>query len=354
VPLVVRIPEQFRTAGQGKPGAVDGQLVSLIDLGPTMLNLAGVPIPEHFQGRAFLGPNLKPEREAVYGGRDRMDERYDSVRTVRDRRYRYLRNFQPHLPYAQHTAYMEEGFVMKELRHAQKEGKLPAAAKLYMGDTKPVEELYDLLKDPHELKNLAGSSAHRKVLERMRAMQEKWAMDTRDVGLIPEPDLETRGKKAGTRYQVFRQPGSERILRDLRTLVDAVNRGSDPKLVLASIRHPDPAFRYWALVGLGKTIASARAATLQIVKATSDPTPTVRIAALRVAALQLGDDSAVPRLAAEMKSENVYVRLHAAQALDALGPRAAAAREVLKAALTDPSEYVKRVAEHAMAALPAA
>lgn len=347
VPLVARIPEPFRAPLQGKPGSTDDQLISLIDLGPTVLNLAGVPVPDHMHGRAFLGPSLKPAREAVFGGRDRMDERYDGVRMVRDRQYRYLRNNQPHLPYAQHTAYMEQGFIMQELRRTQKEGKLPAAAKQYMAETKPAEELYDVQADPHELKNLSDSAAHRKVLDRMRAIQEKWALDTRDVGLIPEPDLEERGKKAGTRYSVLRQPGSEKYLRDLRALVDAVNRGGNPKLVRDSLTHPDAAFRYWAVIGLGQTVDQRK----DVLKATSDPEPTVRIAALRVAAMHLGDDSAIAKLGAEMKSANPYVRLHAAQSLDALGSRAAPAKQALQTALADGNEYVKRVAEHAMAGL---
>lgn len=354
VPLVVRIPEQFRTGGQGTAGSADDQLVSLIDLGPTVLNLAGVAVPGHMQGRAFLGANLKPPREYVYGARDRMDERYDSVRMVRDRRYRYLRNDTSYLPYAQHTAYMEMGNIMKELRKAQKAGTLPEAARLFMGETKPPEELYDVDNDPHELKNLADSPAHKKVLDRMRAAQEKWALDTRDVGLIPEPDLEERGTKTRTRYQVLRQPDSVKFIRDLRTLVEAVNRDTKPQLIRTASSHPDPAFRYWSIVGLSKTSASANAAKDLIVKAMSDPAPAVRIAALRASVIHFDDDSAVPKLAAEMSNENVYVRLHAAQALDALGKRAAPAKPELEAALKEQNEYVKRIAEHAMAALATA
>jgi HEAT repeat protein len=179
-------------------------------------------------------------------------------------------------------------------------------------------------------------------------------MDTRDVGLIPEPDLEERGRRAGTRYQVLRQPGSEKYLKELRTLVDAVNRDSKPDLVRRSIEHPDPAMRYWSLVGLGKTAASAAAARELILKATGDPEPAVRIAALRAAALHLADDTAIPKLAAEMKHANTYVRLHAAQALDALGSRAAPARKALTDALSDESEYVKRIAQHAVSSLSGA
>ena len=350
VPLVIHVPEQFRMRSQAAPGSVDDQLVSLIDLGPTVLNLAGVPIPKHFHGRAFLGPNLTPPREAVYGARDRMDERYDSVRTVRDKQYRYIRNFQPHLPYAQHTAYMEEGFVMKELRRAQKEGSLPAAAKTYMGETKPVEELYDTENDPHELKNLADSPAHRAILHRMQSMQSNWSAETHDVGLVPEPDLDDRGKKAGSRYEAFHQPGSPKLLGDLRTVVEAVNRGSNPKLVREAANHPDPALRYWAVIGLRKDASAAET----IRKAQTDPSPVVRIAALAAGAMHQNDVAAIPKLAAELKNENPYVRLHAAQALDALGRRAEPAKAALNTALSDPNEYVKRVAEHAVAALTAA
>ncbi|HYI97925.1 MAG TPA: sulfatase-like hydrolase/transferase [Bryobacteraceae bacterium] len=354
VPLVVSVPEQFRTTAQSKPGTTDDQLISLIDLGPTVLNLAGVKIPDHMHGRAFLGPNLRSKREYVFAARDRMDERYDSVRMVRDGRYRYLHNFTSHLPYAQHTAYMEMGNIMNELRKAQAEGKLPEAAKLFMGENKPVEELYDTENDTHELKNLASLPEHKKTLERMRNAQLKWALETRDTGLIPEPDLEERGKQAGNRYSVLHQSGSEKYLRDLWAFADSVNRNPDQQILRRSLTNLDPAFRYWSIIGLTKTTASANAAKQDILKATADPDPSVRIAALRAAALHLGDDSAIPKLASEMTSANVYVRLHAAQALDALGGRAAPAKPALQTALKDESEYVKRIAEHAISALSAA
>ncbi len=349
VPLVVRIPEKFRLSGQGKPGSVDGQLVSFIDLAPTVLNLAGVPIPKHMQGRAFLGPKLDAPREYVYGGRDRMDERYDGVRMVRDRRYRYLRNYQPHKPYAQHTAYMEQGFIMRELRRLKKEGDLPAGAGLYMAGVKPVEELYDVEKDPHELDNLATSPAHQAVLKRLRAAHERWALETRDVGLIPEPELVEREKQFGTRYAMLRQPGSEVYVRRLRALVDAVNRGTNRELIERSLADPDPAFRYWAVLGLTQSEESTRAAE-RVRKALEDPAPVVRIAA----AAHLDDEKALSVLIRELASDNEFARLHAAIALDELGEKARPARAALQAVLSiKDSGYVARVAEHALAQLGA-
>ncbi|HYP08626.1 MAG TPA: sulfatase-like hydrolase/transferase [Bryobacteraceae bacterium] len=352
VPLVIRTPEKFRSDSKARtPGSVESRLVSLLDLGPTVLNLAGVALPKHMDGVAFLGSNAPPPREYIFGLRDRMDERYDTVRMVRDRRYRYIRNYTPHLPYAQHTAYMEQGNIMKELRAAQRDGRLPEAARQYMSETKPIEELYDVDADPHELRNLAGSAAHRKTLLRLRAAHQRWVIDTRDVGLIPEPDLEERSAKAGTRYQVLRQADSEKLLRELLTLVDAVNRDVNPELIRKALTHPDPAMRYWAVVGSGKTAAAAKSTQDLLVRASSDDAPAVRIAALGALALHLGDKGAMAKLASELKSGNSFARLHAAQALDGLGHRAAPARQALTEAAADPAEYVKRVAEHALATL---
>ena len=119
VPLIVRVPEKFRIDGQGKPGQVSDQLVSLIDLGPTVLNLAGVAVPSHMQGLAFLGPKTPSPRDYVYGARDRMDERYDIIRAVRDRRFKYIRNYEPFKTYYQYMNTPEKGRLMREIRRVE-------------------------------------------------------------------------------------------------------------------------------------------------------------------------------------------------------------------------------------------
>jgi len=332
VPLLVRIPEKFRAAGQGRAGSADDQLISFIDLAPTVLNLAGAAVPEHMQGRAFLGPRLSAPREHVYGARDRMDERPDTVRMVRDRRYRYLRNYEPHKPYMQHLSYMEQGFIMQELRRLQAEGNLPPAARLCMSATKPVEELYDVEADPHEIRNLAGMDEHRRTLERLRRVHEQWALETRDLGLIPEPLVDERGRRLGSRHEVLRQPGSEEYLKRLRRLVDAVNRGASGEAVRA-LDDPDAAFRYWAVVGTSDPERLRRAA--------GDSSAVVRVAA----AGKLGDVAVLVR---ELGNNEEWARHRAAVALDEMGTKAAGAREALRGALQDSNEYVQRVARHAL------
>lgn len=208
VPLIVRWP------GKIKPGTVDDRMVSLMDLGPTVLSLAGVKIPEHMQGQAFLGDQAKP-REYIFAHRDRMDETYDMMRAVRDKRYKYIKNFFPGRPYAQYIAYMDEMPILKEMRRLYKDhmnaldpnyGKaLNETQLIFFKPEKPPEELYDTTVDPHEVNNLAGSPQHQDVLKRMRAVLDKWQKDTKDLGLVPEMELRERMRPGGV-WQKVAQP----------------------------------------------------------------------------------------------------------------------------------------------------
>ena len=141
-------------------------LIAFVDFGPTVLSLAGVSVPKHMQGRPFLGPQKSPPREYVFAARDRMDERYDVIRAVRDKRFKYIRNFMPHLPYAQRIAYMDLMPTMQEWRRLHAANQLSGPAALFFRETKPVEELYDTEADPHEVNNLAGDPRLRRQTSR--------------------------------------------------------------------------------------------------------------------------------------------------------------------------------------------
>jgi len=97
-------------------GSVSEELVAFVDFAPTMLSLAGLDIPTTLQGLPFLGPKKSATREYVYAARDRMDETYDMIRAVRDKRWKYIRNYRPDLPYAQNIAYMDGMPTIKEWR----------------------------------------------------------------------------------------------------------------------------------------------------------------------------------------------------------------------------------------------
>lgn len=191
VPLIVRWP------GKLPAGTTNDDLVALLDLGPTALSIAGVKVPEYMQGRAFLGTHKGPPREYIFAGRDRMDEAYDLIRAVRDRRYKYIRNFEPHRPYAQPISYMDQMPTMQELRRLDAAGKLTGPQTLFFRKTKPIEELYDTANDPHEIVNLADSPQHQEILRRLRHELERWQTETNDLGLVPEAVLWERLRPGG-------------------------------------------------------------------------------------------------------------------------------------------------------------
>ena len=191
VPLIVRWPGRLRA------GETRDDLVSFIDLPTTTLALAGVPVPAHFQGRVFLGPTRAADRNYVFVHRDRLDAVPDTIRAVRDRRFKYIRNFFPDRPYAQRLDYAEQVPMLQEWRRALAAGLLEAPQRLFFADRKPAEELYDTATDPHELRNLAEAPAHAPRLRRLRRVLEEWMTETRDLGLVPEARLRERMRPGG-------------------------------------------------------------------------------------------------------------------------------------------------------------
>jgi len=187
VPLMVRIPPAL---GRGAaPGTVRDDLVSLLDLAPTVLALAGVEVPAHMQGRILVGPRAGAGPAFVFGARDRMDAEYDMMRSARDARFLYIRNFSPELPYAGHIIYRNQSAIMQEWLRMQAESALAGPAALWMRTSRPAEELFDVRRDPHQIENLAADPAHRATLEKMRAAVVEWMTRVGDQGLINEAEM---------------------------------------------------------------------------------------------------------------------------------------------------------------------
>ena len=183
MPLIIRSPAHF------KPGTVIDELVTALDFAPTFISLAGGEVPSHMQGRVFFGPAKQPAPEYIFGVRDRCDGDVDRIRSVRSKRYKYIRNFMPEV-----TCY-ESGFtnvdVTRLMAEQYESNELPPAQAAYF-KPKPAEELYDLKNDPWELNNLASSAEHEPLLETMRGELTKWMVETDDQGRVPESkeDLE--------------------------------------------------------------------------------------------------------------------------------------------------------------------
>jgi len=183
VPLIVRFPDG-RDAGTR-----NGDLVSFVDLAPTVLSLSGVKIPAHMQGQAFLGPAKAEPRKYIYAARDRMDPAPETIRAVRDQRYKYVRNYRPDLPYIGFIPYRDQAAIMQEIHRLSKADQLGPDQWQFTAQNKPEEELYDTQTDPHEIHNLADDPKYADKLKELRAAHQRWTQEINDLGHIPETEL---------------------------------------------------------------------------------------------------------------------------------------------------------------------
>ena len=183
VPMIVRWP------GHLEPGSINEQLISTIDLGPTVLSLAGIEIPWHIQGQAFLGEQAAPPREYVYASRDRYDESYDMVRAVRDKRFKYIRNYYPEKPYLLWIPYRNNHPILQEMWRLHMAGELEGPQSLMFQPNRPVEELYDTQNDPYEICNLADKPAYEPELNHLREALDDWIEEVGDMSKIPESEM---------------------------------------------------------------------------------------------------------------------------------------------------------------------
>lgn len=184
VPLVIRVPPKWWHLTQHGPGARIKAPASLVDLFPTFLAIAGVGVPQQLHGQALLGLEVKP-RQYVFGGRDRMGERYDLSRSVRSARYRYVRNYTPYRPLGQYVAFEWLGAHYQEYETERLAGALDDKQEQFWRQ-KPAEEFYDLEADPDATVNLIGSRSHLVLADEHRAALDRHMLDIRDTGFIPE------------------------------------------------------------------------------------------------------------------------------------------------------------------------
>lgn len=330
VPLLIRFPDALAKWAPAEPGSVSNRIVSFVDFAPTLLSLAGLSAPDHFHGSAFLGPHAGADREFVFGYRDRVDERYEFIRSVRGDRFKYIRNYFPHLPWfhEQTRLYPSTHPVAQALHAGAASGLLRPPADIYMARTKPREQLFDVQRDPHEIRDLAGHADYRSELKRMRATLRSWTLRYRDLGFLPESDMWLRfDGAAATAFE--RDPLLYPMERILET-ADWVGQG--PQFVgrqRERLADADPTVRFWAALGLLANGEAARPAAEVLKRALSDPSEAVATIAAQ-ALCRLGDaDEPLALLLRQLRHEDGRVALRAANAIHQLGPRAESIRDQL-------------------------
>ncbi|MEX0686348.1 MAG: sulfatase-like hydrolase/transferase [Balneolales bacterium] len=251
VPLFIHVPKKYlHLAPEGyKTGGSTNLPVSFIDFAPTLLSMINVDPPDWMQGIPFMGQKKGDAGEYLYGFRDRMDERIDMVRSVRNERYVYIRNYMPHLIYGQFLPYM---FVTKTTQVWQdlyNQGQLKPLQS-YFWEPKPTEELYDLLNDPDETINLATNKLHREALLELRQAHKNHVLSIRDTGFLPEAEMHRRAGNQSI-YEMAQDIDLYPIGRIFDFAEIATSRDFEAlPSIIAAFDDEDPAIRYWAALGI--------------------------------------------------------------------------------------------------------
>lgn len=317
VPLVVKIPARFRTPGMPAVGSVVDELVSLIDLGPTLLSLAGIRPPAEWHGRAFLGAHRAPAPERLFGYRDRMNGAYLTERAVLDQRWHYIRSFRPDREPHPAMRGHEDDPALIDARRLHREGTFTGPGAAWLEATTAPEQLYDVQADPHCVINLAGDPRHRDVVLQRRAALRAWQVQVRDLGLLPESQQLRLAAVTGAAPAI---PAA--AVARLPDLALAWERGDSGIAELrVALTSGSAAERYWAVAGLGQLQRPEDRAVLRA--RLQDEDSAVALTAVWMLYRQEGADAAGLEVLRRALREGSYAdRLEALQTARRMGPAA--------------------------------
>jgi uncharacterized sulfatase len=272
-----------------------------------------------------------------------MDERYDIIRAVRDQRFRYIRNYEPFKTYYQHMNTPEKGRTMQEIRRVEAEGTASVGVAAFLAPTKPAEELYDTADDPHEMNNLANDSEFSEVLERMRQAHDQWVVETGDLGLIPEAEINARQEEAGSAWGILQTAGSVELMGQIRDTASLSLQGIEmlPQLQEA-VAHEDSVVRYWAAIGIGNLGEAGTFAASQMEDLLTDQAENVRIAAARALCRMGEPQKALPVLVAILDDGSQWARVQASNVLDEMDEQALPVVDDMKRNLEPREDLVQR------------
>lgn len=345
-PLIVYFPPKWRHLSPWGPGSVVTTPVTLCDLMPSMLSIAGIRPPAHVQGKALFGPHRASAQRYAAGGRDRMDERYDLTRTITDTRFRYIRNYNPHRPWGQHVEFMFQSAAYQDWEAAHLAGTLNADQDLFWG-LKPFEELYDLSSDPDQVSNLAGKAAYRAKLDELRRALDDHMLAINDNAFIPE-GVAVQG------YVNSRRPGAY----PLRALMDLASKACsrDPAQLGACVKaldHENELFRHWGSMGLLIAGEGARPHLPRIKRAMlSEPSVSARIVQAEVLVGLASDRDALITLGTiiDVEDDGPF-RLQALNALTYLGDKVRPILPAIRRSAIEDHRAVRKLANYIIARL---
>ncbi|MEM7699717.1 MAG: sulfatase-like hydrolase/transferase, partial [Verrucomicrobiota bacterium] len=331
VPLIIRFPEKFQHLAPAAAGETVDDLVTFVDFPPSLLALAGLEAPEHFQGQTFLGAEPAEPREFVYGFRDRIDEVFDLSRSVRTQRYLYIRNYHPHLSWMQPSVFSDLGEIRQDLARelATKGTELTAAQLGFMGPTRTIEEFYDLAADPHNVSNLlAGemSPQETEALEELRKVFQAERLRIGDTGVLPESYVidQIQEEEAVLLDIIDGKTNHRPDLELVWEAADRVGTATDADFLIEELIYGDVPIRYWTVVALRNGFFDDAEVHDKVVDYLEDIAPSVRIevASWLAAASDSHRATALSVLQTDIMNPQWHTALRACRAIELLGETA--------------------------------
>jgi len=302
VPLILHVPNRWAHHRPSQPGRTDDNPVSFVDIGPTILEIAGVEPSPQYHGVSFLDQDNR--REFAFVSRDRIDEDIDHSRMVTDGRYVYVRHYYPSLP-----LWTRNGYAFPSAIYQAVDGLRPpapdAALRLVYAE-RGSEAFYDLTADPYEILNLVDEMSQQSRLATFRDALEAHQQAVGDMGLVPEGILATEP-----------EPPLVSVLR-VANLIGHQKGALEDQIEATS--HASAAVRYWAVVGLGEQLVSTQRASEVLIRALRDPSATVRAAAVRACTMhRLEPDAVRVALFEAMRADVYFDTVYAARTGQVLG-----------------------------------
>lgn len=248
VPLIVRFPEKYRHLFASAFGSREDGFVSFIDFSPTVLNLAGLDVPVSMDGKPFAGKGITAlslaQRDEAFGYADRFDERYEFARSFRKGKYKYIRAYEHFYPDSMQNNYRYRMLAFAQWRELNDKGELNEAQSHFF-NSKPVELLFDVEADPHEVRNLAGDVEHQLILEDLRSSLRAKMKQINDLSLFPESQMIDLALQNGIGF------GQQRSA-EIEELLDVVDLALSPwqqarKKLQRALKSKNPRVRYWGV-----------------------------------------------------------------------------------------------------------
>lgn len=333
VPLLVHLPKKYQHLSPQKMGRDNNRLVSFIDYAPTVLTLAGLEVPSHMQGQNFMAKTFK--REYVFGHRDRVDEVIDLARSVRSKKYLYIRNYMPFLSHFQDSSWPDLGDIRKDFKLARtQKGELSEAQWQFISGTRPIEELYDCEADPDNIHNLALNKDYQATLQEMKQALSTHALSTRDLGFLSE-------SYQWERTQNNRAHLTDEEHRNIFDAAEAMGRATQSQH-LEGLQSNHPAVRSWHALGLMAFPKLESDAISSLEKSLKDSDVSTRLYAAYALSHHQASTLGLACLERELNHAHLPTALMAARIVENLGKKA----KSLKGAMTQLDERCKNLKSH--------